>query len=119
MGNELLPSLVSAQELEALGLGLIVSLVLLASTIFLLAMYLSQRKRGASRAKLDPYMALIILLVCFSIAVGFVAFYLPRSTLKLGLQAFVALSLFPNFVILLILALTYVHEAYRGIAPFG
>jgi hypothetical protein len=111
-----LSSLLSAQELESLGLGLTVSLALLASTIFLLGMYLSQWKRGVSRAKLEPYVALIILLVCFSIAVGFVAFYLPRFTLKLALQAFVAVSLLPNFLILLVLALTYVHEAYRGVA---
>jgi cation transporter-like permease len=109
---------VSAQELEALGLGMTISLALLASTIFLLGTYLSQWKRGVTRAKLEPYVALIISLVCSSIAMGFLAFYLPRFTVKLALQAFVVVSLFPNFVILLILALTYVHEAYRGVDPF-
>ncbi len=99
-----------AQELEALGLGMIISLGLLASEMFLVAMYLSQWRKGASRAKLQPYLVAIYFLICLSIAAGLLAFYRGEgSTPKPALQALALVSLFPNFVIIVVIVLTYVR----------
>jgi len=97
----------AAQELEALGLSLIISLAVLASEILLVGMYLSAWRRGLSRKKLEPYLVLLYFLICCSIAVGFVSFYRGEaSTVKLASQALVLISLFPNFVIIVILILS-------------
>lgn len=90
---------------EALGLGMIVSLALLGSEIVLVGMYLSQRKRGLSRARLEPYLVVIYLLICSSVVAGLLMFYRGEgSTTGLALQSLVLICLFPNFVIILILA---------------
>jgi uncharacterized membrane protein len=95
----------SAQGLEALGLSMIVSLALLGSEIVLVGMYLSQRKRGLSRAKLEPYLVVIYLLICISAVAGLLMFYRGEgSTTGLALQSLILISLFPNFVIIVILA---------------
>jgi hypothetical protein len=96
----------SAQGFEALRLGMIVSLALLGSEIVLVGMYLSQWKKGLSRAKLEPYLAVIYLLICSSVVAGLLSFYRgERSTAGLALQSLILISLFPNFVIIVILAL--------------
>jgi hypothetical protein len=97
----------SAQGLEALGLGMIVSLALLGSEIVLVGIYLSQWKRGLSRAKLEPYLVVIYLLICSSVVAGLLMFYRGEgSTTGLALQGLILISLFPNFVIIVILAVT-------------
>jgi len=101
----------SAQGLEALGLGMIVSLALLGSEIVLVGMYLSQWKRGLSKAKLEPYLVVIYLLICSSVAAGLLVFYRgERSTTGIALQSFIFLSLLPNFVFIVILAPTLVRR---------
>jgi len=98
---------VVAQELEVFGLGMIISLALLASEISLLGMYLSQWKRGVSTTKLQPYLVMIYVCMCCSLAAGFLTFYRgERYTVGLAFQGLVLISLFPNFVILVIIALT-------------
>jgi len=97
----------SAQGLEVLGLGMIVSLALVGSAIVIVGMYLSQWKRGLSRAKLQPYLAVIYLLICSSVATGLLVFYRGEgSTTGLVFRSLVLISLFPNFVIIVILVLT-------------
>ena len=99
-----------AQELETLGLGMIISLGLLVSEIFLVAMYLAQWRKGLSRAKLQPHLLAIYLLICFSVAAGLLEFYRGESsTPKSALQALVLVSLLPSFIIVVVIILTYVH----------
>ena len=105
---------VVAQELEVFGLGMIISLALLASEIFLLGMYLSQWKRGVSTRKLQPYLVMIYVSMFCSLGAGFLTFYRGEEyTVGLAFQGLVLISLFPNFVILVIVALTL---ALRGTA---
>jgi hypothetical protein len=97
----------TAQGLEALGIGMIVSLALLGSEIVIVGMYLSQWKRRLSRAKLEPYLIVIYLLICSSVGTGLLVFYRGEtSTTRLAFQSLVLISLFPNFVILVILVFT-------------
>ncbi len=101
----------SAQGLEALGLGMIVSLALLGSEVVLVGMYLSQWKRGLSKAKLEPYLVVIYLLICSSVASGLLVFYRgERSATGIAFQSFIFLSLLPNFVFIVILAPTLVRR---------
>ena len=105
----------SGQGLEALGLGMIVASILLGSEIVLVGMYLFQWKRGLSKAKLEPYLVVIYLLVFSSVAAGLIMFYRgERSTTGVALQNLVLMSLFPNFILIFILALTLGH---RGKEP--
>ena len=94
----------AAQEFEALGLGVMISLAVLVLEIAILAMYLSALRRKPSRQKLEPYLMILYLLICCSTAVGFLVFYGGKAfNFKAATQALVAVCLIPNFVIIFIL----------------
>jgi nucleoside recognition membrane protein YjiH len=90
--------------LEALGLGIMISLAMLASEILILGVYLSALRRRTSRQKLEPYLVILYLLICCSTAIGLVSFHGGQaSNLKTATQALVLVCLIPNFVIIFIL----------------
>jgi len=94
----------AAQELEALGLGVIVSLVVLVLQIAILGMYLSAFRRKTTRQKLEPYLVVLYLLICCSTALGFLVFYGgAASNFKTATQTLVLMYLIPNFAIIFIL----------------
>jgi amino acid transporter len=94
----------AAQEFEAFGLGVMISLAMLVLEIAILAMYLSALRRKPSRQKLEPYLMILYLLICCSTAVGFLVFYGGKaSNFKAATQALVVVCLIPNFAIIFIL----------------
>ena len=94
----------AAQEFEALGLSIMISLAMLVLEIAILAMYLSALRRKPSRQKLEPYLIILYLLICCSTAVGFLVFYGGEaSNFKASGQALVVVCLIPNFAIIFIL----------------
>jgi amino acid transporter len=94
----------AAQEFEALGLGVMISLAMLVLEVAILAMYLSALRRKHSRQKLEPYLMILYLLICCSTAVGFIVFYGGEaSNFKAATQALVVVCLIPNFAIIFIL----------------
>ena len=94
----------AAQEFEALGLGVMISLAVLVLEIAILAMYLSALRRKPSRQKLEPYLMILYLLICCSTAVGLLVFYGGEgSNFRAATQALVIVCLIPNFAIIFIL----------------
>jgi amino acid transporter len=94
----------AAQEFEALGLGVMISLTMLVLEVAILAMYLSALRRKPSRQKLEPYLMILYLLICCSTAVGLLVFYGGEgSNFRAATQALVIVCLIPNFAIIFIL----------------
>lgn len=92
------------QEMEALGLSVMVSLAVLVLEIAILGMYLSAFRRKTSRQKLEPYLVILYLLICCSTAAGFLIFYGGEaSNFKTATQNLVLVCLVPNFAIIFIL----------------
>jgi hypothetical protein len=90
--------------LEAFGLGIMISLAMLALEVLVLGMYLSALRRRTSRKKLEPYLMILYSLICCSTAIGLVSFYRGQaSNFKTATQALVLVCLIPNFAIILIL----------------
>ena len=90
--------------MEALGLGIMISLAMLASEILILGLYLSALRRRTSRRKLEPYLMILYLLICCSTAVGLVSFYRGEaSNLNTATRALALVCLIPNFIIIFIL----------------
>jgi hypothetical protein len=93
-----------AQELEALGLDIMISVAMLVAEILTLGMYLSALRKRITRRKLEPYLMMLYLLICCSTAVGLVSFYGGEAaSVKTATQALVLVCLIPNFVIIFIL----------------
>ncbi|MGA2240125.1 MAG: hypothetical protein ABSG74_13035 [Candidatus Bathyarchaeia archaeon] len=94
----------AAQEFEALGLGVMISLAMLVLEIAILAMYLSALRRKPCGQKLEPYLMILYLLICCSTAVDFLIFYRGEaSNVKAATQTLVVICLIPNFAIIFIL----------------
>jgi hypothetical protein len=67
--------------------------------------------KAVVKSKLEPYLVVIYLLICSSVASGLLVFYRgERSTTGIALQSFIFLSLLPNFVFIVILAPTLVRR---------
>ena len=76
-----------AQELEALGLAIMISLAMLASEILILGVYLSALRRRTSRQKLGPYLMILYLLICCSTAEERSDFDMPPASPRMMLSS--------------------------------